>query len=159
MIKTKKFQLTKKEYFMFLVRLELKRRGWLFLFMWMFSAFVLFTGKKDSFSIFIIVVGFMYPVLTIYKYWIFANSKDNKIIFYERQHEIFSDRIISGMGEISNSTVPMQNFVKVFELNDLYLLYYTKGQAIFLPKRIFETQEDENWFRNEVFLKIKNRRV
>jgi hypothetical protein len=159
MIKTKKFQLTKKEYFMFLVRLELKRRGWLFLFMWMFSAFVLFTGKQDSFSIFIIVVGFMYPVLTIYKYWIFANSKDNKIIFYERQHEIFSDRIISGMGEISNSTVPMQNFVKVFELNDLYLLYYTKGQAIFLPKRIFKTQEDENWFRNEVFLKIKNRRV
>jgi hypothetical protein len=122
MITTKKFQLTKKEYFMFLVRLELKRRGWLFAFMWVFSAFVLFTGKKDSVSVFIIVVGFMYPLLKIYKYWLFANSKDNKVIFYERQHEIFSDRINSGMGKISKSTVPMQNFVKVFELNDLYLL-------------------------------------
>ena len=157
MIKTKKFQLNKKEYFMFLVRLELKRRGWLFAFIWIFSTLVLFTGKKDSFSIFIIVVGFTYPVLTIYKYWNFANSKDNKIIFYERQHEIFSDRIISGMGEISNSTIPMQNFIKVFELKDLYLLFLSKGQTLFLPKRIFETPEDENWFRNEVFLKIKNR--
>lgn len=157
MITTKKFRLTKKEYFMFLVRLELKRRGWLFAFMWIFSTLVLFTGKKDSFSVFIIVVGFMYPFLTIYKYWIFANSKDNKVIFYERQHEIFSDRINSGMGKISKSTIQVQNFIKVFELKDLYLLYISKGQTIFLPKRIFETPEDENWFRNEVFLKIKNR--
>lgn len=157
MIKTKKFQLTKKEYFMFLVRLELKRRGWLFAFMWMFSTFVLFIGKKDSLSVFIIVVGFMYPVLTIYKYWNFANSKENKIIFYERQHEIFPDRIISGMGEISNSTIPIQNFIKVLELKDLYLLYLSKGQTLFLPKRVFETPEDENWFKNEVFLKIKNK--
>ncbi|OIV42754.1 hypothetical protein BKM63_07740 [Flavobacterium johnsoniae] len=157
MITTKKFQLTKKEYFMFLVRLELKRRGWLFAFMWVFSAFVLFIGKKDSFSVFIIVVGFMYLLLKIYKYWLFANSKDNKVIFYERQHEIFSDRINSGMGKISKSTIPVQNFIKVFELKDLYLLYISKGQTIFLPKRIFETPEDENWFRNEIFLKIKNR--
>ncbi|WP_165608762.1 YcxB family protein [Flavobacterium johnsoniae] len=142
---------------MFLVRLELKRRGWLFAFMWVFSAFVLFIGKKDSFSVFIIVVGFMYLLLKIYKYWLFANSKDNKVIFYERQHEIFSDRINSGMGKISKSTIPVQNFIKVFELKDLYLLYISKGQTIFLPKRIFETPEDENWFRNEIFLKIKNR--
>lgn len=157
MIKTKKFQLTKKEYFMFLVRLELKRRGWLFAFMWIFSAFVLFTGKKDSFSIFIVVVGFMYPVLTIYKYWNFANSKENKIIFKERQYEVLSDRIICHMGEISEGTINNQNFIKVFDLKDLYLLYISKGQCFYFPKRIFETKEDENWFRNEVFLKIKNR--
>lgn len=157
MIKTKKFQLTKKEYFMFLVRLELKRRGWLFAFMWMFSTFVLFTGKKDSLSFFIIIVGFIYPILTIYKYWSFANSNENKIIFNERQHEIFPDKIVSRMGEISESTIPVQNFIKVFELKDLYLLYISKGQSLFFPKRIFETTEDENWFRNEVFLKIKNR--
>lgn len=142
---------------MFLVRLELKRRGWLFAFMWMFSAVVLFIGKKDSFSVFIIVVGFIYPVLTIYKYWSFANSNENKIIFNERQHEIFPDKIVSRIGEISESTIPVQNLIKVFELKDLYLLYISKGQSFFLPKRIFETPEDENWFKNEVFLKIKNR--
>jgi uncharacterized membrane protein YqjE len=157
MIKTKKFQLTKNEYFMFLIRLELKRRGLLFALMLMFSIAILFTGKKDSLTVFIIVVGFLYPLLTIFKYWSFANSKENKIIFKERQHEIFHDRIISQMGEISNSTIPVENFIKVFELKDLYLLYIMKGQSLFLPKRIFETPEDENWFRNEIFLKIKNR--
>jgi hypothetical protein len=157
MIKTKKFQLTKNEYLMFLIRLELKRRGWLFAFMLMFSIAILFTGKKDSLTVFIIVVGFTYPLLTIFKYWRFANSKENKIIFKERQHEIFQDRIITQMGEISNSTIPVENFIKVFELKNLYLLYIMKGQSLFLPKRIFETPEDENWFRNEVFLKIKNK--
>ncbi|WP_422851766.1 YcxB family protein [Flavobacterium gyeonganense] len=33
----------------------------------------------------------------------------------------------------------------------MYLLYLSKGQTLFFPKRIFETPEDENWFRNEVF--------
>ncbi|CAD0001615.1 hypothetical protein FLAT13_00686 [Flavobacterium salmonis] len=61
------------------------------------------------------------------------------------------------MGEISESTIDINNFIKVFELKDLYLLYLSKGQTLFFPKRIFETPEDENWFRNEVFLKIKNR--
>ncbi|WP_165571347.1 YcxB family protein [Flavobacterium reichenbachii] len=142
---------------MFLTRLELKRRGWLFAFMWMFSSVVLFTGKNDSLSVFIIVLGFIYPILTIYKYWNFANSNENKIIYNERQHEIFPDRIITNMGEISESTIAVQNFIKVLELKDLYLLYLSKGQTLFLPKRIFETTEDENWFRNNVFLKIKNR--
>jgi hypothetical protein len=52
------------------------------------------------------------------------------------------------LGEISESTIDINNFIKVFEL---------KGQTLFFLKRIFETPEDENWFRNEVFLKIKNR--
>lgn len=157
MIKTKKFQLTKKEYFSFIIRILLKRRWWLYAFMLFLSVAILCKDNKDSSDIFVIVFGFLYPLITIFQYWRFANSKDNKIIFYERQHEIFSDRIISGMGEISNSTIPMQNFIKVFELKDLYLLYISKGQCFYFPKRIFETQEDEIWFRNEVFLKIKNR--
>lgn len=60
------------------------------------------------------------------------------------------------MGEITESTIDVKNFIKVFELKDLYLLYISKGQSLYFPKRVFETQEDENWFRNEVFLKVKN---
>jgi hypothetical protein len=157
MIKTKKFQLTEKEYFLFLIRLELKRRGWLFAFMLLFSIALLFTEKKNSLTIFIMVVGFIYPLLTIFKHWSFANSKENKIIFKERQHMIFPDKIVSRMGEISESTIPVENFIKVFKLKDLYLLYISKGQCFFLPKRVFETLEDENWFKNEVFLKVKNK--
>ncbi|WP_162268806.1 YcxB family protein [Flavobacterium chilense] len=102
------------------------------------------------------VFGFLFPLYMIFIYWRFANSKENKIFFTERQYEIFTDRIISNMGEISEGTVAIKSFIKVLELKDLYLLYISKAQCLYFPKRIFETQEDENWFRNEVFLKIKN---
>jgi len=157
MIKTKKFQLTKKEYFLFLIRITLKKRWWLFAFILFISFPILLSKNRDTSDIFVAAFGFLYPLVIALQYWRFTNSKENKIIFAERQHEIFHDRIISHMGEISESTIDIQNFIKVFELKDLYLLYLSKGQTLFFPKRIFETPEDENWFRNEVFLKIKNR--
>lgn len=157
MIKTKKFQLTKKEYFSFIIRILLKKRWWLYAFMLLLSVAILFTDNKDSSDIFVIVFGFIYPLLTLFQYWRFANSKENKIIFKERQHEIFTDKIVSLFGEVSESTIAVENFIKTFELKDVYLLYISKGQSVFFPKRIFETPEDENWFRNEVFLKIKNK--
>ncbi|WP_394776765.1 YcxB family protein [Flavobacterium sp.] len=157
MIQTKKYQLTQKEYFLFLIRILLKKRWWLFAFILLISISILFRQNKDGSDTFVMVFGFIYPLIIIFQFWRFAYSKENEIIFKERKHEIFPDKIISRMGEISESTIPVQNFIKVFELKDLYILYISKGQTFFLPKRIFETLEDENWFRNEVFLKIKNR--
>ncbi|MBS7234039.1 YcxB family protein [Flavobacterium psychroterrae] len=157
MIQTKKYQLTQKEYFLFLIRILLKKRWWLFAFILLISISILFRQNKDGSDTFIMVFGFIYPLIIIFQFWRFAYSKENEIIFKERKHEIFPDKIISRMGEISESTIPIKNFIKVFELKDLYILYISKGQTFFLPKRIFETLEDENWFRNEVFLKIKNK--
>jgi hypothetical protein len=157
MIKTKKFQLTKKEYLSFIIRILLKKKWWLYAFMLMLSVTILFKDNKDSSDIFVIIFGFIYPLLTLFQYWRFANSKENEIFFSETQHEIFTDKIISHSGETSESTYGIQNFIKAFDLKDLYLLYISKSQSLFFPKRIFETREDENWFRNEVFLKVKNR--
>nr|WP_199001886.1 YcxB family protein [Flavobacterium sp. ASV13] len=156
MIKTKKFQLTKKEYLSFIIRILLKRRWWLYSFMLLISISILLKDEKDSSDSFILVFGFIYPLITFFQYWRFANSKENKVFFKEMQHEVFTDKIISNVEELSESTIAVQNFIKVLELKDLYLLYISKGQSLYFPKRIFETQEDENWFRNEVFLKIKN---
>ena len=157
MIKTKKFQLTKKEYFSFLIRILLKKRWWLFTFILFISVLILLSENRDTTDIFVVDFGFLYPLVIALQYWRFTNSKENKIIFAERQHEIFVDRIISHMGEISESTIDVKNFIKVFELKDLYLLYISKGQSLYFPKHAFKTKEDENWFRNEVFLKIKNK--
>ncbi|SHM69149.1 YcxB-like protein [Flavobacterium chilense] len=156
MIKTKKFQLTKKEYFSFILRILLKKQWLSFAFMLTLSVAILFSNNKNYLNSSVMVFGFLFPLYMIFIYWRFANSKENKIFFTERQYEIFTDRIISNMGEISEGTVAIKSFIKVLELKDLYLLYISKAQCLYFPKRIFETQEDENWFRNEVFLKIKN---
>ncbi|MBF4514994.1 YcxB family protein [Flavobacterium sp. ANB] len=157
MIKTKKFQLTKKEYFSFIIRILLKKRWYFLVFMLILSIAILFGDNKDYLNSSIMVFGFLFPLYMIFVYWRFVNSKENKIFYTERQHEIFPDKIITRMGEISEGTMDMRNFIKVLELKDLYLLYVSKTQCIYFPKRVFETSEDENWFRNEVFLKIKNK--
>ena len=157
MIKTKKFQLTRKEYFSFIIRVLLKKRWWLFAFMWFLTIAILFKDEKDSSDTFLIVFSILYPLVILFQYWRFANSKENRSFFAEMQHEVFTDKIISQVGETSQSTIAIQNFIKVLELKDLYLLYVSKSQCIYFPKRVFESQEDENWFRNEIFLKIKKK--
>lgn len=157
MIKTKKFQPTKKEYFSFMWRILLKKRWWLFAFMWLLTIAILFKDEKDSSDTFLIIFSIAYPLLILFQYWRFVNSEENLILFKERQHEVFNDKIISHFGETTESTIAMENFIKTFELSDVYLLYISKGESIYFPKRAFETKVDENWFRNEVFLKIKNR--
>ncbi|TCN60836.1 YcxB family protein [Flavobacterium circumlabens] len=157
MIKTKKFHLTKKEYFFFIIRILLKKRWWLYSFILFLSVAFLFKDQKDSTDIFMIAFGFLFLLVTVFQYWRFANSKENEIFFKETQYEIFKDKIISNMGEVSEGTIAIGSFIKVLELKGLYLLYISKGQCFYFPKRVFETQEDENWFRKEVFLKIKNK--
>ncbi|WP_369013471.1 YcxB family protein [Flavobacterium anhuiense] len=157
MIKTKKFQLTKKEYFSFIIRILLKKQWWLYAFILLISIALIFKDKKDYTENSIMVFGFFYPLVILFHYWRFVNSKENRAFFAEMQHEVFTDKIISTIGETSESTIAMQNFIKVLELKDLYLLYVSKSQCLYFPKRVFESKEDENWFKNEVFLKIKNK--
>lgn len=156
MITTKKFSLTKKEYFSFSVRVLLKRIWWLFALLWLFSIVLVFTNKNDAFSNSFMAFGFIAPFYIFFSYWRFANSKENKSFFYERKYEIFTDKIFT-YGETGQSQLGIENFIKTLELKDAYFLYLSKEQSLFMPKRIFETAEDENWFRNEVFLKIKNK--
>ncbi|WP_125723154.1 YcxB family protein [Flavobacterium ustbae] len=157
MIKTKKFQLTKKEYFSFIIRILLKKIGWLFALMILISISLIFKDNKNYTENSIMVFGFFFPIVLLFQYWRFANSKENAIILKERQFEIFPDKILYQMGEVSEGTIDVENFIKTFELKDLYLIYISKGQCFYFPKRIFESKQDENWFRNEVFLKIKNK--
>ncbi|MBO9583297.1 MAG: YcxB family protein [Flavobacterium sp.] len=157
MIKTKKFQLTQKEYFSFIIRILLKKIGWLFALMILISIALIFKDNKNYTQNSVMVFGFFLPAVSLFQLWRFANSKENRNFFVEIQYEVFTDKIFSTVGETSESTIAIQNFIKALELKDLYLLYISKGQCFYFPKRIFESQEDENWFRNEVFLKIKKK--
>ncbi|MBE8725214.1 YcxB family protein [Flavobacterium hungaricum] len=156
MIATKKFNLTKKEYFSIIVRVLIKQRWWWFAFMWLVTIFILLKDEKDSFDIFLIGFSILYPLIILLQYWRFTNSNENKSFFEERQYQISSDKIITYLGS-ADGRAGIDNFIKTLELKDVYLLYLSKTQSVYFPKRIFETVEDENWFRNEIFLKIKKK--
>jgi len=135
----------------------LKKKWWLFALTWFAGVLILLDQEKDIFKILIMVLVFAYPLLVFFEYWRFANSKQNKLFFIERQYEIFDDKIVSYVGENSESTIAIENFVKTFELNDVYLLYISKNSSVYFPKRIFQSKEDENWFRENIFLPVKRK--
>lgn len=157
MITTKKYQLTKNEYLSIIFRVLLKKKWWLFVLMWLTALVIAFEENKEDFEIIMMLLLFFYPFILFFGYWRFANSKQNQLLFTERQHEVLNDRIVSHLGNVTESTIALENFIKVFEIKDVYLLYISKNQSMYFPKRIFETLEDENWFKNEIFLKIKNK--
>lgn len=157
MIKTLKFEITKKEYLSIIYRVVVKKKWWLFLLCWFAGLLIILDEQKDTLEIFFIVILIAYPFLVIFEYWRFANSKQNKLFFVERQYEIFNDKMVSYVGENSESTIEIEYFVKTFELNDVYLLYISKNSSVYFPKRIFQSKEDENWFRDNIFLPIKRK--
>lgn len=157
MIKTKKFEITEREYLSIICRTLIKKKWWIFALMWFIGFLIAVDGEKNTFNTFIMIFSFSYPFIIFFEYWRFANSKQNKLIFVEREHEIFSDKIVSHVGNGSESTIAIENFIKTFELKDVYLLYISKNASIYFPKRIFQSIEDEKWFREKIFLKIKGK--
>lgn len=101
MIKTNKIKLTSKTFFIILITVYLKKRWWLLLWLFIISVFFSLNKNRDSIENFFMFFGFIYPVMIAFQHWRYANSKDNKLFFSEREYEIYSNRII---GNLSNGT-------------------------------------------------------
>ena len=157
MIQTEKFEIRKKEYLSIVYRVVLKKKWWLFAIAWFAGLLILLDPEKDFFKILIMILFFAYPLIVLFEFWRFANSKQNKLFFVERRYEFFNDKMVSYVGENSESTIALENFVKTFELNDVYLLYISKNSSVYFPKRIFRSIEDENWFRENIFMPVKRK--
>lgn len=158
MIKTEKFELTSKAYMSIVLRVLLKKKWWLFILMWLCSLVIFLSDERDALMTFLMYFAIFYPVLVIITYWRFTTSKQNKLLFTEREHEIYNEKIVSNLQNGSTSTIFIDSFVKTFEIKDAYLLYISKNQSMIFPKRHFKSKEDENWFRKEIFLRIKHSR-
>lgn len=155
MVVTNKFDLTKKEYFRVLLSMLIKRNWWKFLFLWLLALLISFKNDKDSLDLFFIIFLFSYPLLMIFEYWRFANSKDNRKIFGERYYEISTDEINAFLFDGSKSTIKFNHFVKTFELKDYFFIYISKSQSLYFPKRIFKSKDDLEWFKENIFNKVK----
>lgn len=155
MITTSKFQLTSNEFLKIILSVYLKKRWWYFPLIWTFAILFSVDHKIDSFQRFFIYFAIFYPILFLYRYWSYANSKDNKIYLLERYFEIYEDRLVGFLEDGSESTIRCEHFVKFINLKNIYLLYISKNQFIFIPKDAFQTSQDKEWFEKNITLKIK----
>ncbi len=156
MINTKNIKLTTKTLFTTLLTVYLKKRWWLILFILIVSFLISLTENKDNDDYFIIIFGFIYPLIILLQYWQFANSKDNKIFLLEKNYEIDNEKIIGNLNDGTSSTIMNNHFIKAIQLKKSYLLYISKTQFIYIPKNAFQTEQDKNWFEKEIVGNIKN---
>lgn len=156
MIKTNKIKLTSNTVFMTLLKIYWRKRWWFIILMILIGMLVFTTGQGDANSVFIISFTIVYPLLIVFQYWRFANSKENKSYLLEREYEIFNDRIIAILSGGTSSTILTEHFVKYLKLKNDYLLYLSKIQFIYVPNEAFKTESDRSWFKENIINKINS---
>lgn len=153
MITTKKFQLTKKSFFLTILMAHLKRRWWFFILIWSLAFVFSLNNRDDYFERFYIYFAFLYPIYFLYTYWNFASSKDNAIFLLERYYTIYEDQFVCFLSDGTESTIKWEHFIKKVELKHIYLLYISRNQFVFIPKDAFKSKEDQDWFKQNIVSK------
>ena len=155
MIKTKRTKLSPKDLFIILILIYIKKRWWLFAWIFILAIILGFDGINDSFEAFFITFAIFYPILLLVQIWMYVDSKDNKIMFLERHYEIDDEKINQIIDQDTYSPIKLEHFVKVDFIRKTYLLYFSKNQFICIPISSFESDLDREWFNFEVVKKIK----
>ena len=155
MIKTKRVKLTPKEFFNILITRYIKKRWWLLAWIWALAVVMLLKENYESFDYFFFGMAIVYPIILIWQFWRYVNSKDNKLLLLERHYEIDSDKINGIIDEETYSPIKLEYFIKIELIRKTYLLYVAKNQFIYIPIDSFESEKDLEWFKNEIIKKIK----
>ena len=155
MITTKKVKLTPKELFSILILRYIKKRWWLFIWIWVLALILGLDGINDSFDLFFIVFAIIYPILLLIQFWRYVTSKDNKILLLERYYEIDNEKINGIIDKDTYSPIKLEHFIKADLIRETYLLYIAKNQFIYIPIDSFENDSDRLWFESEIIKKIK----
>jgi len=155
MITTKKVKLTSKEYFSILITRYVKRRWWLIAWIWGLAIIMCLTGDYGEFEYFFTGMAIVYPILLVWQFWRYANSKDNKLFLLERYYEIEKGKINGVIDDDTSSPIKIEHFIKVDLIKNTYLLFIAKNQFIYIPIDSFQSKNDLNWFRNEILTQIK----
>lgn len=155
MIKTKRFQLTPKDFFMLLLIRYVKKRWWLLAWLWAMAIIMISMNMKDSFTYFFFGFCIAYPLLLVFQFWRYVNSKTNTLLLNERHYEIDNDKITTILDKDTHSTIKMEHFTKIKFMRNTYLLFITKNQFVYIPANSFESIDDRTWFDNEIISRIK----
>ena len=155
MIETNSVQFTTKTFFVTLLLVYLKKRWWLLIWFLILSIALLFKEQRDPIEKFLVLIGFVYPIIIVFQYWRFANSKDNKVFFLERNYEIYDGKIIGNLSDGTSNEILIIHLIKAINLKKCFLLYLSKNQFLYFPKDSFKSESDKNWFEQKIVSQIK----
>jgi len=150
-IKTKKYQLEKNTYIKTALINALKDQWWAFL-------IALAICALGFFSWWFILVGVLGAVLFV-AFWAIqftgvTQLDQYKMLFDKYTYEIDSRQILMKMNDKQGMQMKWENIKKVEKQNDSFILYISKGQFLYLPEKIFNSDNDLRFF--ESLLKRNN---
>ena len=155
MIKTQEIKITANEFFRLILSIYLKKRWWLVVWIWILIVILLFSGRIDLVEIILLALILLFQVIIVGQYWLYANSKDNRLYLLARYYEIDSDQVIELMEDGTTSTIRNERFIKVMKTKKYYLLYIARNEYIYLPFSAFKCSTDRDWFEEEFVKKFK----
>lgn len=155
MIRTKSVKLSYKDLFLILILRYIKKRWWLYVWIWVLALILSLDGINDSFDVFIIGFSIVYPIFLVIYFWRYVTSKDNKLLLSERYYEIDSEKINGIIDADTYSPIKLEHFIRKDVIRNTYLLYVAQNQFVYIPFDSFESDSDRIWFEDEIIKKIK----
>lgn len=154
-ITTGKVKLTNQKLFRILIRVYLKKRWWLLVWVWILIVILLLMENRDMLTNSLIVFMVLIQILLIAQYWFHSRSKDNKVFFLSRYYEIDREKIVGFLEDGTSTPIKIEHFIRVIKIDNYNLLYLSKTQFIYLPDECFTGETDRQWFEEEVLNRIK----
>jgi hypothetical protein len=150
-IKTKKYQLAKNTYIKIALVNALKKQWWAFLIALGICAFTFV-------SYWFLALGILGAVLFV-AFWAIqfagiTQVDQYKVLFDKYTYEIDGRQILIKMNDKQGMQMKWENIQTVDKTKEAYILYVSKGQFVYLPFKIFNSDNDINFF--EALLKRKS---
>lgn len=153
-VKTKKYQLETKKYVRMALGTTLKSMWWAFLIPLALGSLTWVLNSTNWWWISAVILTVLFVLFWYIQYTGITQLPQYAMLFEKYQYEINSQQIL--MKKSAREGMPIQwNQIKSASLGkDAYTLTISRGQFIYLPHRIFNSQNDMKFF--ETILKRKS---
>jgi hypothetical protein len=152
-VKTKKYQLGTRKYIK-LGMLNILRSQWWVILIALAIAAMTFIIPSNWWWIGSLSAFVLYGLFWLIQFAGVPQLEQNKILFERLSYEITSQQILIKLNPKQGMPMKWENIKKAFIGKDFYLLILSKAQFIYLPFRIFNTENERKFM--ETILRRKN---
>ncbi len=152
-VKTKKYQLSTKKYIK-LGMLNILRSQWWVILIALAIAAMTFVIPSNWWWIGSIIAFVLYGLFWLIQFAGVPQLEQNKILFERLNYEITSQQILIKLNPKQGMPMKWENIKRVFVGKDFFLLVLSKAQFIYLPFKIFNSDNERKFM--ETILRRKN---
>jgi hypothetical protein len=153
-IKTRKYQLPKKTYVKLALLNVLKAQWWVFPIPLAIAALsFIWPGGTIWFIVVAVLSLILYLLFWVIQFAGVTQLEQSKILFEKLSYEIDSRQVMIKLNSKQGSPIPWNMIKQAEKGKDYFLLIISKGQLIYLPFKVFNSENELNFM--EMILKRK----